>query len=740
MCRRPAGPLFLFLILFAVCAPGCAYPLDGLSQTAASSAAGLYSVNRLLTSYTGPVVRLVNVLGTMQQDMWADAYQNLWTGPSGTGMLAAQWIATSVTNTAALISATAPGTYGAYVTTWYDQSGNGNHATQTTSGNMPLYNATANFVDFNAATTQAYGEGAGFFNIPAAVVPLNTYYTISTQIANIIFLPGVQGNILLAGGTSANAQASFTGVCGFNWYNSDASCPQTPTNNTVLTVRYGGSNASLATPLTGAQRSYGVGVWSFQNGTSVGQTFNTNGGPYTWNGVAGSSNYLGRSINNLDYYKAQVFYVAVFKAALADADRSLVENSYAAPNVTAISAGGLVNLVKTGLNAYASSTYNLGGCNAVPTNIVNNSYLATHGSCDLNAADCSFWNAYESVGTYPWWTVDLGAVYNLYQVQIWNRPDNNVWTRFQNFNIYAGNAPQQSGTTTSPYFNNPLCYSFTGVQGPATYGVYPCVTTARYVTIQMQVSNSNTIVVALCNVAVWGSPVPQNQLVLSGLTATASSTSCQDGCGCEPPSQAVNNSYYASHGVCYSASNTCQFWAATGGSEGSTNYPWWTVDLGGVYSISSVQLWNRADGGQTRLQNFSLFAGMVPPPTGVISTTYLALGAGGGVAGRAAPQRWPCRRGAVHGDAHADGELGWPRLPHIERQRLLGGHAAGRGQRGWLCAKLGRRVLLRRRAVERQPPSPRVQQLLRPAVRVRTRTRARARDRACLYVLIACSF
>ena len=209
-----------------------------------------------------------------------------------------------------------------------------------------------------------------------------------------------------------------------------------------------------------------------------------------------------------------------------------------------------MNLVKTGLTATASSYYTLScGSGTLPGYVVNNTYLSANGVCDPTG--CNGWNAYDPTGSYPWLTIDLGAVYNIYQVQIWVGP---LWTRFQNFNIYAGNAPSQTGTTTAPYFNNPLCYSFTGGQAPPTPSTYPCVTTARYVTIQMAVSNSNTIVVQMCNVAVWGSPIPQNQLVLSGLTATASSTSCQDGCGCEPPSQAVNNSYYASHGVCYSAS------------------------------------------------------------------------------------------------------------------------------------------------------------------------------------------
>ena len=356
--------------------------------------------------------------------------------------------------------------------------------------------------------------------------------------------------------------------------------------------------------------------------------------------------------------------------------------------------GGLAtaftNLVYSGLTATASSTYTGDPSPEPPSRAVNNPYLLAYGVCDPTYADGNFWQAEDAPTSLPWWTVDLGAYYSIFQarlaappstlnrierltackqrpparahasattvdaaqVGVWNRGDG-VPGRLQNFTIsLGGGAPPASGTQlTSAYTFNPACYQYTAGLGPTISGLYPCVGAGRYVTVQSATLAANAInagqndyvtnLMALCNVAVYGSPVPLANLVTSGVTATASSFYVMANGIPNAASNAANNAYLAANAVCDPNGNDGSFWQADGDVEGSS-LPWWTVrpplprqalarprgrgsrpnssfwrpqvDLGATYNIVEVQLWNRPDYGQGRLQSFNVYAGANPPP------------------------------------------------------------------------------------------------------------------------------
>lgn len=85
------------------------------------SIAAAYSTRRLLTSYTGPLLRLVaDRTGYPEQDIGYTAAGDLDTAAAATFL---------------------DGDAG-YVATWYDQSGNTRNATQATLASMPLYVAS----------------------------------------------------------------------------------------------------------------------------------------------------------------------------------------------------------------------------------------------------------------------------------------------------------------------------------------------------------------------------------------------------------------------------------------------------------------------------------------------------------------------------------------------------------------------------------------------------------------------
>jgi len=92
-----------------------------LDTSYGSGAEAAYSVRKLRTAYTGPAMKVQDTVGGATQDIYFDANNNL--------------------DEAAIISY--GGSNDVFVETWYDQSINGNDATQGTSANRPkIYDGT----------------------------------------------------------------------------------------------------------------------------------------------------------------------------------------------------------------------------------------------------------------------------------------------------------------------------------------------------------------------------------------------------------------------------------------------------------------------------------------------------------------------------------------------------------------------------------------------------------------------
>ena len=80
------------------------------------------SMRLIISTYTGPIVNVRNSSTSVTQDFYTDKYQTyLTTGPNNTGTTYAAWIST----------------YTGYITKMYDQSGQGNHAINSTNATQP---------------------------------------------------------------------------------------------------------------------------------------------------------------------------------------------------------------------------------------------------------------------------------------------------------------------------------------------------------------------------------------------------------------------------------------------------------------------------------------------------------------------------------------------------------------------------------------------------------------------------
>jgi hypothetical protein len=256
--------------------------LDNLSSGAKSSARGIYTLFLANSSYTGAVVNIRRSSDNITQDFYADILGNLGTGTNATGTSYSTWIGTST----------------GYVTTWYDQSGNGFNATQTTNAFQPIltWNTThgAWCVDSQNSSTQ-------FLNLPGtSVIPTGSgSFTIALK-------HGTVNNTASGSFIGNNYTASYT--------------------NNILYLDGGSYKQQCASNDYNYNSSYASGntvVLKWDGSTKTGYVNDiVNGSNLSGNGTQGtntSAQYLFNS--SAGYLNGQLFYVCVFNTALSDTDR-----------------------------------------------------------------------------------------------------------------------------------------------------------------------------------------------------------------------------------------------------------------------------------------------------------------------------------------------------------------------------------------------------------------------------------
>ena len=119
-------------------------------------AAAAYSVRLLDKDYAGSCIRVRRASDNTEQDIGFTLAGDL--------------------DTSALATFCA-GTNG-FVKTWYDQSGNGNHATQTTTANQPkIYDSVTGVIAQNGEAAMQFNGTSNFLTFPAAFAT-NFYYSV----------------------------------------------------------------------------------------------------------------------------------------------------------------------------------------------------------------------------------------------------------------------------------------------------------------------------------------------------------------------------------------------------------------------------------------------------------------------------------------------------------------------------------------------------------------------------------
>jgi hypothetical protein len=275
--------------------------LNNLSSSAKSSilysgttlSACAFGCKLLNGNYSGPVMQIRNNASTPTSiDFYADILGNLTT--SG-GVTLSSWLSTN--------SATV-----AYVSTWYDQTGNSNHATQTTTTTQPVYNQTNKYIDFGTTTTG--GQTNAYFTLPNGAYPFNnTNYTyvfkngpnITRTVEGVIYSGGTSGNNqFMFSRINPNTTNSFTNA----WFNNDlTSSTNSITNYDVISSKYDGNTVSIY----------------------INNTLNTSRSSYGTRNQPNTNNRIG-GINGYSLFlNSPIYYLYACPVALSNTDRNILE-------------------------------------------------------------------------------------------------------------------------------------------------------------------------------------------------------------------------------------------------------------------------------------------------------------------------------------------------------------------------------------------------------------------------------
>ena len=305
------------------------YLLDALSASGTSNLVGIYSLQILLTSYSvsNPIIQLTSYSPTITQNFYSDSTGNLWTGTNGSGSTIFSWFTTnSINNT----------TKFAYVSTWYDQSGRGMHATQPTQNLQPRFNISNYVIDFGCPQT-------GYLQLPiSSNIQSNAPWTVSFKLGtmNTSIPPGnyTGSCVFMNGGpygglnkSGLAVDANWNGVYGTWSYFGDWNSSASVKNNNTATVTWNGT---------------GTGTMSIfvNNSTSTANATNTMSG---FVGGFGNNLWIGHdSYQGNNPLSSEMYYLSLFNSSISTADRTLVE-SQVIINITSFTAtytitGGIV--------------------------------------------------------------------------------------------------------------------------------------------------------------------------------------------------------------------------------------------------------------------------------------------------------------------------------------------------------------------------------------------------------------
>ena len=199
-----------------------------------------------------------------------------------------------------------------------------------------------------------------------------------------------------------------------------------------------------------------------------------------------------------------------------------------------------------------------------------------------------------------WWQVDLGDVYDIDTIRVYNRTDC-CSERLSNFAVMVASEP----FPTQKDLSKALPQSTWSQKFSGTAGVkeeFRVKSSGRYVRVQL----AGTNYLSLAEVEVFGTPAqtpvaPAEQPTNLALNKTTSQSS---------------NAYGSNNGIkAVDGKTNGDYWDDSVTHTANNPQEWWQVDLGDVYDIDTIRVYNRTDCCSERLSNFAVMVASEPFPT-----------------------------------------------------------------------------------------------------------------------------
>jgi Concanavalin A-like lectin/glucanases superfamily len=263
-----------------------------LSAQAQSSAAGLFSL-RAVSGVTARSVQVVRSSDSAVQDFYADRVGNLLTAPV-TGQSLSRWLGGAT----------------GYVATWYDQSGNGNHVSQSTQAVRPTIGTGV--ITFTG--TQWFSNAATTGGCLSACIGKLTKYTY-TATWKINTSPGVMRVLEHNSQSYQTSHASALLVLnstnyGFNGESNDINGLASYTVGTQISTIMRIDNSKSTNNIT--IRSNGTNATGTTN-----DPLNLYLDNYQFN--------IGRKRDNSEFFNGIIKNVFVFSTSISDADTAIID-------------------------------------------------------------------------------------------------------------------------------------------------------------------------------------------------------------------------------------------------------------------------------------------------------------------------------------------------------------------------------------------------------------------------------
>jgi len=272
-------------------------------STSILSCNGCYSLKLVNSNYTGIIIKVRRGSDNTTMSFYSNTSVNL---TSGTGTTIATFLS---------------GTTG-YIDTWYDQSGKGNHATQTDFGSQPFINITNNCIDFGYSTNQDL-----FLTMPSGTIPVGIVgsYSFVFEYGNVINT--TTGGIIMGGNDAAGQANSIQHANGLNRYN----------NYWFSNDVTWGSTTSKIIPAIGAVTFNGTSRTTNGYVNNVKETFLSRPAGGT---TAVGTQYIGKA--NGGFFRGQMYSLNIFSAELPQSDIAIFNNNPSA---------GILNTISTSVSS-----------------------------------------------------------------------------------------------------------------------------------------------------------------------------------------------------------------------------------------------------------------------------------------------------------------------------------------------------------------------------------------------------